>query len=193
MLAELGVSGRPVSEELRRRLLEVVRENIDAFAATPTDLGKTAMVIHTITTGDAKPFKHRLRPIPFARCKHLEQEVERLLEVGAIFPADPGACPYASRTVFSPKKDGTLSMCIDYRDLNAQTEKDAFPLPRIDQVWPLLAKAKYFASLDLLIGYHQVEVSEQDRFKTAFLMHRGLYVYNVMPFGLCNARLLSND
>ena len=128
-----------------------VRENIDAFAATPTDLGRTSMVIHIIKTGDAKPFKHRLRPIPFfARSQHLEQEVERLLEVGTISPADPGACPYASKTVFSPKKDGPLRMCIDYRDLNAQTENDAFPLPGIDQVWPSLAKANYFASFDLL-------------------------------------------
>ena len=78
-------------------------------------------------------------------------------------------------------------MCVDYRDLNAQTEKDAFPLPRIDQVWPVLAKAKYFASLDLLMGYHQVGMEPKDRYKTAFLTHRGLYVYNVMPFGLCNA------
>ena len=187
MLAELRVSGLPVSEVLRRRLVEVVRENIDAFAATPTDLGRTSVVIHTIKTGHARPFKHKVRPIPFARRQYLEQEVEKLLEVGAISPADPGSCPYASRTVFSPKKDGTLRMCIDYRDLNAQTEKDAFPLQRIEQVWPSLAKAKYFASLDLLMGYHQVEVSEEDRFKAAFLTHRGLYVYNVMPFGLCNA------
>ena len=94
------------------------------------------------------------------------------MEVGAISPADPGACPYASRIVFSPKKDGTLRLCVDYRDLNAQTEKDPFPLPRIDTVWPALTKAKYFASLDLLMGYHQVEVSEQDRVKTTFLTYR---------------------
>ena len=60
------------------------------------------------------------------------------------------------RTVFSPRKDGTLQMCVDCRDFNAQTEKDAFPLPKIDTVWPALTKAKYFASLDLLMGYHQV-------------------------------------
>ena len=191
------MSGLPVLEELRRRLVEVVWKNIDGFAATFTDLGRTSMVIHTIQTGDAKPVKHRLRPIPFARRQHLEQEVEKLLEVGAISPADPWACPYASRTVFSPKKDGTRRMCIDYRDLIAQTKTGAFSLPKIDQVWPSLAKAKYFASLDLLMGYQQVEVSVQDRFKTAFLTHRGLYVYSVMPFVLCNApaifqRLMDN-
>ena len=109
------------------------------------------------------------------------------MAIGAISEADPGACTYASRTVIAPKKDGTLRMCVDYRDLNAQTEKDTFPLPRIDQVWPTLSKAKYFAFLDLLMGYHQVEVDPKDRAKTAFITHRGVYIYNVMPFGLCNA------
>ena len=80
-----------------------------------------------------------------------------------------------------------MRMCVDYRDLNSQTEKDSFPLPRIDQVWPTLARARYFASLDLLMGYHQIEVDQRDRVKTVFLTHRGVYIYNVMPFGLCNA------
>ena len=73
VLAELKVSGLPVSEVLRRRLVDVVRENIDAFAATLTDLGKTSVVIHTIRTSDAKFFKHKLRSIPFALRQHLEQ------------------------------------------------------------------------------------------------------------------------
>ena len=78
-------------------------------------------------------------------------------------------------------------MCIDYRDVNAQTDKDSFPLQRIDQVWPARFRVRFFASLDLLIGFHQVEVDPRDRAKTEFLTHRGVYVYNVMPFGLCNA------
>ena len=80
-----------------------------------------------------------------------------------------------------------MRMCVDYRDVNAQTEKNSFPLPRIDQIWPTLSRAKFFASLDLLMGLHQVEVDSSDRAKTAFLTHRSLYVYNVMPFELCNA------
>ena len=109
------------------------------------------------------------------------------MSVGAISPANPGACPYASKTVLTPKKDGTMRMCVDYRDVNAQTEKDFFPLPRIDQVWPTLSRARFFAFLDLLMGFHQVEVDPSDKAKTAFLTHRVAYVCNVMPFGLCNA------
>ncbi len=109
------------------------------------------------------------------------------MSIGAISPADPGACPYASRTVVTPKIDGTMRMYVNYRDVNAQTEKDSFPLPPINQVWPTLSCARFFASLDLLMGFHQVEVDPRDIVKTAFLTHRGLYVYNVMPFWLCNA------
>ena len=168
-------------------MVKVIKENLVAFAASPTELGRTSVVVHTIETNAAKPFRHKLRPIPFAQLQYLEQEVEKLLSIGAISKADPGACPYASRIVITPKKDGSVRMCVDYRDINAQTAKDAYPLPRIDQVWPVLAKARYFSSLDLLMGYHLVEVEPKDRFKTAFVTHRGLYIYNVMPFGLCNS------
>ena len=109
------------------------------------------------------------------------------MSVGAISPADPGACPYASRTVVTEKKDGTMRMCVDYRDVRAQTEKDSFPLPRLDHVCLTLSCARHFASFDLLINFHQVEVDPRDRAKTAFLTYRGFYVYNVMHFGLCNS------
>ena len=160
----------------------MVKENLHAIAALATDLGRTSVVVHTIKTVNAKPFRHKLRPVPFAIRQHLEQEVEKLLAIGAISEADPGACPYASRTVTTPKKDWTIRMCVDYRDINVQTEKDAYPLPRIDQVWGTLSRALYFVFLDLLMEYHQVEVDPKDRFKTEFLSHKGLYIYNVMPF-----------
>lgn len=78
-------------------------------------------------------------------------------------------------------------MCVDYRDQNEQTEKNAYPLLRIDRIWQTMSKAKYLASLDLLIRYHQVGMAEKDRYKTEFLTQRGLFVYNVIPFGLCDA------
>jgi len=187
VLRDLRVENIGIEESVRSQLKVIVAECIDAFANGPTDLGRTSVITHTIETGEAEPFRHKLRPIPLARRQFLDQEIDRLLQVNAISAADPGNCPYASRTVLAPKKDGSWRMCVDYRDINAQTVKDSFPLPRIGEVWSSLAGAKYFASLDLLMGYHQVEVREQDRLKTAFITHKGLFVYNVMPFGLCNA------
>ena len=187
VLAELRVATLPIEENVRNQLIEIVRKQLDAFAATPTDLGRTSVIVHSIKTGEAHPFRHKLRAVPFAQREFLVKELERLQAVNAISPATPGECPYASRIVLVGKKDGSTRMCVDYRDLNAQTEKDSFPLPRIDDVWPSLSKAKCFASLDLLMGYHQVEVDSKDRYKTAFITPQGLFVFNVMPFGLCNA------
>ena len=99
MLVYLKVASLKIPEELRKRLIEVVRDNLDAIAASPTDLGKTTVMIHTIKTGGAQPFRHKLKPIPFARRQYLEQEIDKLISIGAGFPADPGGCPYASRTV----------------------------------------------------------------------------------------------
>lgn len=113
------------------------------------------MVINNIRTSEAKPFKHKLQPIPFALRQLLEQEVEKRFEVGTFSLADSGACQYASITVlFSFKKDGMLRMCVDYREFNAQTDKNALHLQRINTVWPARRKAKYFALLNLLMGYH---------------------------------------
>ena len=76
---------------------------------------------------------------------------------------------------------------MDYRRLNAKTRKDAYPLPRIDESLDANGKARYFSAIDLASAYNQVEVHTGDRHKTAFTTPMGLYEYNRMPFGLCNA------
>ena len=78
-------------------------------------------------------------------------------------------------------------MCVDYRQLNQIPIKDAYPLPRIDEIFTSLHNAYCFVALDLLMGYHQIPLREEDQPKTAFSTHKGLYLFNVMPFGLCNA------
>ncbi|XP_016331053.1 uncharacterized protein LOC107679859 [Sinocyclocheilus anshuiensis] len=94
---------------------------------------------------------------------------------------------YASPVVLVRKTDGSLRLCVDYRKLNCKTRRDTFPLPRIDESLDALSKAKMFSSIDLASGYHQVAVHEKDRHKTAFITPFGLYEYQRMPFGLCNA------
>ena len=79
--------------------------------------------MHTIKTGKAHPFRNKLVPIHFGLRQYLEQEVDQLLSVGTISPFYLAACPYASRTVIAPKKDGSMRMCVDNRDINAQTKK----------------------------------------------------------------------
>ena len=85
------------------------------------------------------------------------------------------------------KKDESKRFCVDFRALNRITKANSYPLPLIDDILALLCKAKYFSSLDLKSGYWQVLVEDNDREKTAFTCHRGLFQFNVMPFGLTTA------
>ena len=76
---------------------------------------------------------------------------------------------------------------MDYRKLNDVTRKDAYPLPRIDETLDALAGAKLFSRWDLASGYRQVEMDDADREKTAFATRHGLFEFQVMAFGFCNA------
>ena len=86
-----------------------------------------------------------------------------------------------------PKKDGTKRPTIDYRELNLKTIKNAYPLPRLEDCIDRLAGSEYYSSLDLVSGYWQVKVKEEDIPKTAFSCTYGHFEFLVMPFGLCNA------
>jgi hypothetical protein len=85
------------------------------------------------------------------------------------------------------KKNGELRFCVDYRKLNGATKKDCLPLPWTDDNLDMLARSKWFSTLDLKSGYWQVDVHPDNKEKTAFSTGQGLWQFTVMPFGLCNA------
>ncbi len=85
------------------------------------------------------------------------------------------------------KTDRSLRLCVDCQKLNSKTQRDAFPLPRIDESLDALCNAQVFSTIDLASGYHQVAMHEKDQYKTAFVTPFGMYEYVRMPFGLCNA------
>jgi hypothetical protein len=89
--------------------------------------------------------------------------------------------------LFVPKKNGTLRLCVDYRQLNDITIKDRMPLPRIDEMFDRIQGAEWFSKFDLIAAYARIRIKEGEEWKTAFRTRFGHYEYLVMPFGLTNA------
>ena len=114
----------------------------------------------------------------------MTKELKEMEEDGVI---EVSGSEWAAPIVVVKKKDGNIRLCVDYRRLNSVTAVDAYPMPRADELIDQLGKAKYITTLDLARGYWQVPMSDQDKGKTAFTTPKGLYQFNVMPFGLSGA------
>ena len=169
----------------RRRLAEVLLEYTDIFPIPGEPLtGHTDAVEHDIHTGDRPPIRCAPRRMSPQKMKKEEACVTEMLTGGQIEASDS---PWSSPVVLVTKKDGGTRFCVDYRQLNDATVKDAYPLPRIDDTLDMLAGKQWFSTLDLASGYWQVSLSRDARAKTAFATHSGLFQFRVMPFGLCNA------
>jgi hypothetical protein len=89
--------------------------------------------------------------------------------------------------LFVKKKDGTLRLCIDFRQLNKVNIRNKYPLPRIDDLFDQLKDVGIFSNIDLGSGYHQVRIGDDDIYKTAFRTSYGHYEFTMVPFGLSNA------
>ncbi|KAJ0666882.1 putative nucleotidyltransferase, Ribonuclease H [Helianthus annuus] len=130
---------------------------------------------------------YRLAP---SEMQELASQLQELSDKGFIRPS---FSPWGAPVLFVKKKDGTLRMCIDYRELNKLTIKNRYPLPRIDDLFDQLQGATCFSKIDLRSGYHQLRVLEDDIPKTAFRTRYGHYEFTVMPFGLTNAPAVFMD
>src|SRR5215475_2256717 len=149
------------------------------------------------TLPDRKPWDHAIELIPDAKtsyCKvyplspneqvELDEFLQENLATGRIRPSKS---PMASPVFFIKKKDGSLQLVQDYRNLNANTVKNRYPLPLISELVNRLKGARYFTKLDVRWGFNNVRMKEGDEWKVAFRTNRGLFEPLVMFFGLTNS------
>ncbi|MCO5564375.1 hypothetical protein L7F22_018035 [Adiantum nelumboides] len=111
--------------------------------------------------------------------------MDNLLKVGFITEVE--SSDWLFPIVVVPKKNGKLRVCVDYKNLNVQTIKDSFPLPFIDMMLDEIAGHEMYSFMDGYSGYNELKIALEDREKTTFIPEWGVFMYLVMPFGLCNA------
>ncbi|KAG2207610.1 hypothetical protein INT45_004096, partial [Circinella minor] len=152
----------------------------DVLPGLPPDRG----IEHVIDTGDADPISrppYKMSPLELAE---LRQQITELLDLRLIRPS---SSPWGAPVLFVHKKDGSMRLCIDYRAVNRVTRRHSHPLPCIDECLEQLHGTKYYSSIDLKSGYHQLKIKEDDIPKTAFNTCYGSFEWLVLPFGLMNA------
>ncbi|KAI3736778.1 hypothetical protein L2E82_26765 [Cichorium intybus] len=174
-----------VKEKKTLEDIEVVRDFPEVFPddlpGLPPDRQVELRIDLVPGTAPLAKAPYRLAP---AKLKELMTQLQELLDKGFIRPS---SSPWGAPILFVKKKDGSMRMCIDYRDLNKVTIKNRYPLPRIDDLFDQLQGAGYFSKIDLRSGYHQLKVRDEDVEKTAFRTRYGHFEFLVMPFRLTNA------
>ena len=179
---EPDLGNNHLTNHQKEKIKHLIETFPDVFSEQP---GRTTKLRHTI---NLIPGSQPVNSPPFryapARRQTIEEKLKEMTQQTIIGPSNS---PWASPVVLAPKKDGTLRFCVDYRKLNAMTVRDAYPIPRIDDTLDSLQEAKFVSTLDLRSGYWQVEMDKTSREKTAFVTHKGLFEFNVMPYGLTNA------
>jgi hypothetical protein len=118
-----------------------------------------------------------------SKMKELQLQLEEIIKKGYIHPS---VSPWGAPVLFVKKKDGTLRLCIDFRQLNKVTVKNKYPLSRIDDLFDQLKGEKIFSKIDLRLGYHQIRIKDEEISKTTFRTRYGHYEFTVVSFGLSN-------
>nr|GEZ24395.1 putative reverse transcriptase domain-containing protein [Tanacetum cinerariifolium] len=139
---------------------------------------------------DAAPVARAPYRLASSEMQELSNQLQELSDKGFIRPS---SSPWRAPVLFVKKKDGSLRMCIDYRELNKLTVKNRYPLPRIDDLFDQLQGSSVYLKIDLRSGYHQLRVRDEDIPKTAFRTRYGYYEFQVMPFGLTNVPTVFMD
>ena len=181
---EFPIENPDIPETERKLHYDTLMKYPNVISWGPHDLGTVNIVKHKIDTGQAEPCKMPLRRMGPVKRDIVHSEIKAMLENDII---EESQSPWSAPVVLVHKKDGGRRFCVDYRALNDVTKKDCYPLPRPDDILESISGACYFSHFDLVKGYWQFEVEEEDREKTAFSTTDGHFQFKKMSFGLTNA------
>ncbi|XP_063627002.1 uncharacterized protein LOC134798550 [Cydia splendana] len=168
-----------ITDKQKQQLEKLLESEFEQCDNSPK--GNT-WVQHKIKMKHNEPIKQKYYPRNPSQQQIIDQQVKDMLEQGIIEKSDS---PYSSPVVLVKKENGQYRFCIDFRKINEASEKDAYPIPQIDDTLEKLRNAQYFSKFDLKNGYWNVSLEESSRPLTAFTVPgRGLFHFKVMPFGL---------
>jgi hypothetical protein len=156
----------------------------NVFAWNKGELGYCTIGDHCIDTQGFPPCRVTPGRLSYWEEAEVKRQIDVLVDLGKMTPSNS---EYACRVTLPVKKDGSRRFCGDYRPLNAQTCRDSFPMPLVEDVIDQLGKSSWFTALDLQSGFWQIRMDPEDSKKTAIITKTGLYDWTIMPFRLKNA------
>lgn len=162
----------------------VLRNNSSVFAKDEFDVGRVVDFEHRIDLKDDQPVACRPFIVPHKKTQIIDEEISRLLKCGII---KNSRSSFAAPCLLVYKKNGKARLVIDFRKINKKIVPVQYPLPHLETSLQLLGGNKYFSTLDLLSGYHQIPLRSQDTYKSAFTTGRGLYEFLRVPFGMISS------
>ncbi|CAF4384057.1 unnamed protein product, partial [Rotaria magnacalcarata] len=168
--------------EQREQLQQILWKHGKLFDLRQPSIIK-ATIHHAIETGTHPPIYTSPYRVSYKDEQIQREEIDKLLKQGVI---EESKSPWSSPIVLVRKKDGSVRFCVDFRKLNNITTKDAFPMPRIDDIFDHLSQAEYYTTIDFKSGYFQVGLDPKDRPKTAFSTRDQHYQFTVLPQGVTN-------
>ena len=181
--------GTDLEEKTKKDLVQFLKKNIDVFAWSHEDMSGIDPGVITYRLNVSPSFKsirQKKRVFALERDSAIKDEVHKLM--AAKFIREVYYPDWLANVIMVKKANGKWRMGIDFTDLNKACPNDSYPLPRIDQLVDSTVGHKLLSFMDALSRYNQIKMDEADKEKTSFVTSQGLFCYEIMPFGLKNAR-----